>query len=174
MKIIGLCSPFNGVGKTTLAKALQAATPHSTRRSFAEPFSGVASRIMSYTEFWRVTKRETFNWHGVDVKRRNITIAIARAVNEMLPGFPEHVMRGEIEDLIECGNEALFIDDVRRKPEAALIHEYGGVVMQVCRPATPEMEECEIYELGDLNIDYSVDATDTAEAVRNILRVMGE
>ena len=174
MKIVGLCSPFNGIGKTTLAEAIKEEYPRVVIRSFATPFKELSAFAMAFAEIEDIAEKDQpFAFNGQVVTQRDITIEIARAVNRVLPGYPEYVMDIQCKRLAATNRELLVIDDVRRKPEARFIKKRGGKVFRIHRENAKNARECEIYELGDLDIDYSLDATDTQQAVRDILRVMG-
>lgn len=174
MKIIGLCSPFNGIGKTTLALALSHGHAGATIRGFADPFKELTEHALSEIGMDGMGKDNKFAFNGQVVTPRDLTIELARAVNRVLPGYPEYVMDIQCKKLSKMKTELLIIDDVRRKPEARFIKKRGGKIFRIHRENAKDARKCEIYELGVCDIDYDVDATDTAQAVRDILRVMGD
>ena len=175
MKIVGLCSPFNGIGKTTLAEAIKEEYPRVVIRSFATPFKELSAFAMAFAEIEDIAEKDQpFAFNGQVVTQRDITIEIARAVNRVLPGYPEYVMDIQCKKLATTNRELLVIDDVRRKSEVAFIRDRGGIVIGVHRERDAGMRLCEIYELDAGYVDHAVYIGDTNRAVSDILEILGE
>jgi hypothetical protein len=139
-------------GKTTAANAF--ISIGYDRMSFAEPLKAMVRCLTSCVDkdarphaLCGKTLREVYQTLGTDWGRNmvgdNIWIQAGRSRIETLLGDVESdIIRG------------IVIDDIRFDNEAELIRSMGGIVIEITRPSTPQMEHASEAGISRDLIDY--------------------
>lgn len=133
-RLIGLCSPAPGCGKSTVADLL---TEHR-RVSFAAPLKEAVSNMLhklglSSFHYVYMDKEAIIPKLGVSGRHMTQTLGTEWGRACIHPDFWVMIARAEAQRIMNDGG-SVVIDDVRFPNEVAMIRDLGGELWRIDRP----------------------------------------